>query len=518
MKQRLVVGLIALVVLALAGVEGAWQLAFSRAEDAGVRWVDFDWGLLSRTLHGVDRGPVSAERVVIGRQEIVVHGARVELGGAAGGSGGGSGDTDALAEVPVPIRIDSLDVVYDDQVLVSLSGSMIRGEGSLDGDGASVQIPGPLGQKAVAELDVPVEHEHLSGTLRVAATWAEPPELALSSDDLVVEHPLLSTRAVALPRFEAALAGDPGQLEGTFLLGELEGLLTIERGDELRVAVELQQQSADAAFRVFEDIVPELRWAHVAGIVEGTASYSHPSGEWTLDPYVRDLAVSGAVNNLGELRGGVFTYAVRDADGDPVPRQTGEGTRDWVAQHQVSPHMFAAIVAAEDSAFFDHAGYSEESIREALVANIEAGGVARGGSTLTQQLAKNLYLDGERTLERKLRELLIAVELDRALGKSRILTLYVNVVEWGPEMWGLSQASDRYFLRKPETIPPNEAAFLAAILPNPREMYTDWYLRDRASGVRIDWILQNMADGGHFSDGDARMWAEKPLIFVPPPR
>ena len=516
--KKVVGGLIALVVVALVGVEVAWQVALSQAQDAGVRWVDSDWGLLSRTLHGVDRGAVSAERVELGHQEVVLHGARLDVAGLSQGASSGSAPSDGLPEIPVPVRVEELEIVWQDEVLATLSGTLHRGKGSLEGDDASAQVPGPLGERARAELDVPIDHEHLTGTVRVAALWSDEPSVILSSDDLVLEHRLLSSRPVALPPFSADLVGDPAALSGPFALGDLEGTLELRRGDETVVEVTLVEQPAEAAFRVFEDVIPELRWAHVDGVVEGTASYAHPSGDWALDPHVRDLRVSGAVNNLGELRSGTFTYAVRDADGDPVPRQAGEGTRDWVAEHQVSPHVFAAIVAAEDSAFFEHRGFSEESIREALAANIEAGSVVRGGSTLTQQLAKNLYLDGERTLERKLRELLIAVELDRALGKRRVLTLYVNVVEWGPEMWGLAQASDRYFLRKPEALPPNEAAFLAAILPNPREMYTDWYLRDRASSVRIDWILQNMADGGHFSDADARAWAETPLRFVPPPR
>ena len=198
-------------------------------------------------------------------------------------------------------------------------------------------------------------------------------------------------------------------------------------------------------------------------------------------------------------------------------RASGEGTPDWTPLREASDHLPAAIIAAEDSAFLRHPGYDLQAIEAAIAENQQAGGVVRGASTLTQQLAKNLFLDGERTVERKLRELLLAAELDRALGKDRVMELYINVVEWGPEIWGVQQACDAYFARRPATLPANEAAFLAAILPAPRDFYERWYLKGRAGSFKIDWVLTNMADGKHFSHARARREKARPLRFVPPP-
>ena len=140
----------------------------------------------------------------------------------------------------------------------------------------------------------------------------------------------------------------------------------------------------------------------------------------------------------------------------------------------------------------------------------------RGASTITQQLAKNLFLDGRRTLRRKLRELVYAVELERALGKRRILELYLNVVEFGPEIYGVRAAADRYFLKRPERLSAREAAFLAAILPSPRTSYERAYLGGRVPDRRIDAILDNMARLGSLRPEEVEAAKRAPLRFVPP--
>jgi len=141
--------------------------------------------------------------------------------------------------------------------------------------------------------------------------------------------------------------------------------------------------------------------------------------------------------------------------------------------------------------------------------------VWRGGSTLTPQLAKNLFLDGTRTYARKARELLYAVEMERELGKQRILELYLNVVEWGPGIYGARRAADAYFLKSPAGLLPEEAAWLASILPSPRSGWTDQYLRDRPNLGRVGQILDQMAD----LDPDARAAAKgRRVRFVPPAR
>jgi monofunctional biosynthetic peptidoglycan transglycosylase len=151
--------------------------------------------------------------------------------------------------------------------------------------------------------------------------------------------------------------------------------------------------------------------------------------------------------------------------------QSGLSTRlEWrpVPLSRVSPAMQRAVVVAEDARFWEHNGVDWEAIRTAARHDWNRGRISHGGSTITQQLAKNLYLSPARTPWRKLRELAIALRLEKELPKRRILELYINVVEFGPRTYGAEAASRRYFGRPAAALSPSEAATLAAMIPSPR--------------------------------------------------
>ncbi|MGZ8406347.1 MAG: monofunctional biosynthetic peptidoglycan transglycosylase [Nitrospira sp.] len=139
----------------------------------------------------------------------------------------------------------------------------------------------------------------------------------------------------------------------------------------------------------------------------------------------------------------------------------------WVPLSRISPHLRHAVVAAEDASFFSHEGFDWEGMKEAAKYNLEAGELKRGGSTITQQLAKNLYLSSERSLFRKAREALITRSLEQHLTKKRILELYLNVAEWGQGVYGAEAAARHHFGKSAEDLTVDEAAWLAAILPSP---------------------------------------------------
>ena len=140
----------------------------------------------------------------------------------------------------------------------------------------------------------------------------------------------------------------------------------------------------------------------------------------------------------------------------------------WVPLSRISPYLRQAVVAAEDASFFTHEGFDWEGIKDAALYNLEAGEFKRGGSTITQQLAKNLYLSSERSLLRKARETLITRSLEQHLTKERILELYLNVAEWGQGVYGAEAASRHHFKKSSRDLTADEAAWLAAILPSPR--------------------------------------------------
>ncbi len=149
----------------------------------------------------------------------------------------------------------------------------------------------------------------------------------------------------------------------------------------------------------------------------------------------------------------------------------GKSTRlEWspVPLSRIAPDMQRAAVVAEDARFFEHDGVDWEAMRGAVQKNIEKGALKVGGSTITQQLAKNLYLSPARTPWRKLREVAIAGRLERTLSKKRILELYLNVIEFGPRTFGVEAAARRYMGKSARELSREEAATLAAVIPSPR--------------------------------------------------
>jgi len=142
----------------------------------------------------------------------------------------------------------------------------------------------------------------------------------------------------------------------------------------------------------------------------------------------------------------------------------------WVPYNRISVNLKEAVLAAEDDDFFEHKGFDVEAIKKAAIYDWKKKRFARGASTITQQLARNLYLTPSKNPMRKLKELLIALKLERELSKQRILELYLNVVEWGKGIYGCEAASRYYFKKSTAALSAPEAAFMASILPSPRKL------------------------------------------------
>jgi len=140
----------------------------------------------------------------------------------------------------------------------------------------------------------------------------------------------------------------------------------------------------------------------------------------------------------------------------------------WVSYARISPNLTRAVLVAEDGRFWKHEGIDFEELKESMEINIERMEFARGGSTITQQLAKNLYLSPSKNPVRKAREFLIARQLETELTKQRILELYLNVIEWGDGIYGVEAAARTYFRKSAADLGPADAALLAAAIVNPR--------------------------------------------------
>lgn len=141
---------------------------------------------------------------------------------------------------------------------------------------------------------------------------------------------------------------------------------------------------------------------------------------------------------------------------------------EWVDYEQISLHLKRAVVAAEDSLFMQHQGFDWDNLRHAWQQNQRRGRIVRGGSTISQQLAKNLFLSGERSLLRKGQEAVITVMLEGVMDKRRILEIYLNSIEWGRGVYGAEAAARHYFNKPASRLTPYEAAKLAAMIPRPK--------------------------------------------------
>ncbi len=135
----------------------------------------------------------------------------------------------------------------------------------------------------------------------------------------------------------------------------------------------------------------------------------------------------------------------------------------------ISPHVRNAVIVSEDGAFYSHHGFDWDELQKSIDKNMEEGAFARGGSTLTQQLAKNVYLTPEKSLIRKVKEAMITVQIEKLLTKDEILEKYLNVVEFGDKVYGVNAAAQLYFQKGPSQLTPAEGAFLAFLLPNPKK-------------------------------------------------
>jgi monofunctional biosynthetic peptidoglycan transglycosylase len=143
----------------------------------------------------------------------------------------------------------------------------------------------------------------------------------------------------------------------------------------------------------------------------------------------------------------------------------------WVTYEQISMNLKRAVIAAEDQRFLDHEGFDIEAIHEAYEKNARGGRIRHGGSTISQQLARNLFLSPQRTYMRKAQEAVMTLMIERVLGKRRILEVYLNVIEWGNGIYGAEAAAQHYYGKAAAELEPEEAARLAAMIPSPR-LYT----------------------------------------------
>ena len=168
----------------------------------------------------------------------------------------------------------------------------------------------------------------------------------------------------------------------------------------------------------------------------------------------------------------------------------GHIEKNWVPLSQIAPSLRLAVIAAEDQYFYGHRGVDWDEVKASFQKNIKEFRFARGASTISMQLTKNLYLSSNKTLFRKFQEVLYTYALEYYLSKNRILEIYLNIVEWGPGVYGADAAAHYHFKIKANQLTVEQSAYLAALLPNPRALakpkHREWLEK------RTHWILNAM--------------------------
>jgi penicillin-binding protein 1A len=379
-----------------------------------------------------------------------------------------------------------------------------------------------------------------AGRLAVQAHAQGPRDLSridgrflLSAEGVVLRGPRLAARPVGPVRVEASASvhWDARSRRAAVSRGEvvlldsvrvaLEGEATLAPGLPFQVSLRADDVDYAAAVAALPDALapgPE------APLPPGSLSARLDAGGPLLRPAEWTLSAALDLSRLREAarRGpraallGPFVARPPSDDGRRAAVVIGPANPDFVPIAELPEHVVRAVTTSEDGGFFGHSGFDFDELRNALEEGAEAGRVVRGGSTITQQLAKNLYLSPERTVARKVREAAITIALEASVPKWRLMEIYLNLVEWGPGVHGIGAAARHWFGKDARELTPKEAAFLASVIPNPLR-YHAMFARGAPSAAweeHVDALLLKMTEQGVLTDDELLRALDEPLVFA----
>ncbi len=293
---------------------------------------------------------------------------------------------------------------------------------------------------------------------------------------------------------EAQLEAKSGSLRADRLRlvaggASVQGRLTVEGGlADPRVELELRAPRIDFA-RVLataglDGPAEDLGWASLTAAVSGPLL---DPAALRVDERLDFTPPARPLPSIERLKGS-FVHRAESRDGATTLVRVSPDSPDFIPLADVPPLLVRTLLIGEDANFYGHPGIDLKEIPVALASDFASGTFARGASTIPQQLAKNLFLSREKTVSRKLEELALALLLDSSLGKDRVLEIYLNVIEWGPRLYGLRPAARHYFDKEPAGLTPKQMAFLVALVPGPLK-----YQRSFAGGVPSPFLEGRMA-------------------------
>jgi hypothetical protein len=319
-------------------------------------------------------------------------------------------------------------------------------------------------------------------------------DVQIASNNLEINHPLLSSEKVGPWPFTIRAQGDFNPEQGSLSVrrgliyvlqaaqkAQMKSTFTLAKNDLLKPMAEdpwrLNWRLAETECQDLLDILPKdsfplLQGFQVKGHVELTA----------------DLELMPQKGRAIEFPRGKQVFACKIAH---APEKFTESSirarvqtmrgQDFVPVSGIAEDFLRGVIAAEDASFWQHEGVRTSALTAAFQANLKAGKVLFGGSTITMQMVKNFYLSHEKVLSRKLQELLISWALEQTLDKQDILEVYANIIQFGPNVYGIRRASQSYFGKEPAQLTTAEALFLSSILPSPNRHYKESYCEGRLS-------------------------------------
>ncbi len=304
----------------------------------------------------------------------------------------------------------------------------------------------------------------------------------LELNELEVNHPWIAPDPVLFHKIEATVTPEKRvvfKINGKAFIDINAGSFSVDGSEECNTWVDAMPEPLPEALK------------QAKGHFSGTLSFDvqrDPTPRLNL----KNKCKFDCSTPLGKSLRGRLTYMAYDKDNKLFERTVGSGTKDWVAFGELPPHVPKAFITLEDPGFLGHRGIIPQALENSFKDNLKLGKFFRGGSTISMQLAKNLWLRRHKTIGRKVQEAFLTIVLESCLSKTEILELYTNVVEFGPNLYGIGPATKFYFDKEPGELEPEEAFYLASVLPRPRKAIPP------ASGglKRIRGLMQVLASRG----------------------
>ncbi len=297
------------------------------------------------------------------------------------------------------------------------------------------------------------------------------------------------------------------EISGQTVLGQEKVDFSIKATRDRKPRINISLLFPDFSFARFVAAIPPSFRPHLPDLqVTGQLRGSFTASLAATPPYRTEHRFTGESQPLRLLALGPrlridelqrpFRHTFRTDAGETVAIAVGPENPDFISYTTIPERMIRAVITAEDGGFFRHQGISINQLIEATADNLRAGRVVRGASTITMQMAKNLYLGREKTFRRKFEELFITLAPEQELTKERIMEIYLNIIEWGEGIYGLVPAARHYFHKQPGELTDRECAFLASIIARPTDDWPEDPLPGLSPGWQqyLDLIVRKMAE------------------------